>query len=58
MTPSEHKAERDKKLAQASVLVAQALPQHWGSVQFNLQGGKTANVNIVESVKLQEGETR
>jgi hypothetical protein len=58
MTPSEHKAERDKKLSSAAALVSEALPFHWGSVQFNLQGGKTANVNIVESVKLQEGETR
>ncbi len=58
MTPREHRDERDKKLAQGARLIADALPEHFGSVQVNLQNGKPVNVNVMETVRLQTGEAR
>lgn len=50
--------ERDKTLARLAFELAQAVPHLFGSVQFNLQGGVPVNVNVVESVRLQKGETK
>ena len=52
MTPQEHKIERDKRLQGAAKAVSDVVPDLYGSVRFNVQGGKVVNVNIEESVKL------
>lgn len=51
MTPSEHKAERDKAVLRVASDMAKALPEHFGSVEVMLQNGKVAAVKLNESIR-------
>lgn len=52
MTPTEHKAERDKRLKDAGKIVEAALAPITGSVQFNIKAGRVLNFDVRESVKV------
>ena len=45
------KQERDVALWAMGRQLAQALPNHYGKVTFNLRAGKVMNANIEETVK-------
>jgi len=48
----EYIEHRNRCLILAAVAVEKALPEHYGSVRFNMQAGRVVNANIDESVKL------
>jgi hypothetical protein len=51
MTPSEHKAERDKQLKEAGKAIADKLPGMWGEVRIVLQNGEPKGISVTETVK-------